>query len=325
MGVIYLEIVTKERLNYIDTAKGILMILVVLGHVLINANSIGTVLFKIIYAFHMPAFFIISGILFNTEKWKKRLLKEFVVSRAKHILVPYLFFEIVGLIFHQIVYMGNKPSIANSVLGIFTINCNVGADWFLITYFIAMILYFCCEKYGNKYVRIILLVIAFGFVFSINGNTTEHIPIVIGRCLIGYAFIYIGHAMKKYFLESNVVLVILSLIILCISAIINPRVELYFCIVSNPIFFLIGSISGTYFILNFSKLIQNKITNYIGQNTIPILGTHQNILDLLVWLFGYVTTIKYFVFTLIIVFIGEAIILLVANRICPALIGKKKF
>lgn len=49
-----------KRIEYLDYAKGIGIILVVLGHILIKGNI------KIyIYSFHMPLFFIISGYLFN--------------------------------------------------------------------------------------------------------------------------------------------------------------------------------------------------------------------------------------------------------------------
>ena len=45
------------RLDYLDKAKGILIILVVIGHIWQSGP-----VFNIIYAFHMPAFFFISGL-----------------------------------------------------------------------------------------------------------------------------------------------------------------------------------------------------------------------------------------------------------------------
>ena len=54
----------KKRLIWIDSLKGWLMILVVLGHAI--QSSLGDACFQnhlwnIIYSFHMPAFMAISG------------------------------------------------------------------------------------------------------------------------------------------------------------------------------------------------------------------------------------------------------------------------
>ncbi len=54
----------KQRLIWADSLKGILIVLVVLGHAIqgvygedVESNRI----WNIIYSFHMPAFFAISG------------------------------------------------------------------------------------------------------------------------------------------------------------------------------------------------------------------------------------------------------------------------
>ena len=52
-----------KRLNYLDFVKGFAILLVVLGHIYDISNPI-----KIwLYSFHMPLFFIISGILIRIE------------------------------------------------------------------------------------------------------------------------------------------------------------------------------------------------------------------------------------------------------------------
>ena len=42
-----------KRLDYLDRAKGILIILVVIGHIWQSGP-----VFNVIYSFHMPAFFV---------------------------------------------------------------------------------------------------------------------------------------------------------------------------------------------------------------------------------------------------------------------------
>lgn len=64
-----------ERIGYIDIAKGILIILVVLGHITTFPHAITYGIKAVITSFHMPAFFIISGILTNTEKIQQTFSK----------------------------------------------------------------------------------------------------------------------------------------------------------------------------------------------------------------------------------------------------------
>ena len=60
-------IVQKNRLDYIDRAKGILIILVVIGHIWQSGP-----VFNTIYVFHMPAFFVISGLLLGLRNPTER-------------------------------------------------------------------------------------------------------------------------------------------------------------------------------------------------------------------------------------------------------------
>jgi len=58
-----------KRINYIDAAKGIGIILVCIGHAVTNASSamnstyVGVI--KFIAQFHMPLFFLLSGLVFS--------------------------------------------------------------------------------------------------------------------------------------------------------------------------------------------------------------------------------------------------------------------
>jgi acyltransferase len=74
---------SKVRLEWVDVLRGILMFLVIYGHY----TSVPSIE-KYIYSFHMPAFFLISGMMlaFNKE-WRPA---RFVWKRVKSLLLPYL-------------------------------------------------------------------------------------------------------------------------------------------------------------------------------------------------------------------------------------------
>ena len=78
----YIESVRNmDKRDYsIDIARGIACLLVVVGHVPTTPSLLHTW----IYSFHMPLFFIISGIVLNTND----SVKEFIKKRCKTLLVP---------------------------------------------------------------------------------------------------------------------------------------------------------------------------------------------------------------------------------------------
>lgn len=78
-----LERNNMQRSQALDIAQGIGIILVVIGHI-INVNSyIG----RVIWSFHMPLFFFISGYCYNEEKWRNNI-GEIILRRAKQLLLP---------------------------------------------------------------------------------------------------------------------------------------------------------------------------------------------------------------------------------------------
>ena len=81
-----------KRIDYIDIAKGIGILLVVLGH---NPFVSGFSL-RLIYAFHMPLFFFLSGYFFNASLAFSELLKK----RFHALLKPYFFVIVLIYFFH---------------------------------------------------------------------------------------------------------------------------------------------------------------------------------------------------------------------------------
>ena len=78
-----------ERINWVDFAKGVAIILMVLGHAVYNDLQ------KFIFVFHMPFFFIMAGFLLNFEKWGGRKLQrlrgETFQATARAVLLGKLF------------------------------------------------------------------------------------------------------------------------------------------------------------------------------------------------------------------------------------------
>lgn len=82
--------VTK-RTNWIDWAKALGILLVVMGHSNYSQPDINPMIFMI----HMPLFFVASGYLFNANK----SIKEITQSNIRSLLIPYLVFNLISLVY----------------------------------------------------------------------------------------------------------------------------------------------------------------------------------------------------------------------------------
>ena len=70
-----MSIDSKRRLDWADVAKGIGIILVIAGHSIRDGGALFEIIFKLIYAFHMPLFFSISGFFFSRLNFEKAIGK----------------------------------------------------------------------------------------------------------------------------------------------------------------------------------------------------------------------------------------------------------
>lgn len=78
-----------NRTQSVDIAKGILIILVVVAH------AQADIVHDIIFIFHMPLFFVISGFLIRQEK----LLKTgYVRGKIKHLIIPYMIYLMLDML-----------------------------------------------------------------------------------------------------------------------------------------------------------------------------------------------------------------------------------
>lgn len=96
-----------QRNRAIDIAKGITIILMILGHF----NSLwNTVIFYMIFSFHMPLFFIFSGYFY-----KPKTNREFFTNGYNRLLKPYIITAIIAIAISFICY--NKNAGVDYLLG----------------------------------------------------------------------------------------------------------------------------------------------------------------------------------------------------------------
>ncbi|RRG17703.1 acyltransferase [Weissella viridescens] len=94
----------KKRIHAIDIAKGMAILLVVFGHAVQGINSSEHLGFTtawssiyvakaVIYSFHMPAFFILSGLF--VDHWLRKPTKVALWDKIKRLAYPYFVWSII--------------------------------------------------------------------------------------------------------------------------------------------------------------------------------------------------------------------------------------
>jgi fucose 4-O-acetylase-like acetyltransferase len=135
-----------QRSMVIDVVRGIAITLVALGHTdqgvghrnWWGTSQVGNRIDLAIYAFHMPAFFFISGV-FLCASLDKRGLGRFILDKARVLIWPYLFYTCIGeviLRFLSSVTVQRPLPLREFFAGLATGSLN----WFLPTIFFAVVL-----------------------------------------------------------------------------------------------------------------------------------------------------------------------------------------
>lgn len=246
--------IERNRLLWVDYAKGIGIILVVLGHEnrgLIAAGFIeefelfSKYLDNYIYAFHMPLFFFLSGIFFLSSA--KANTGTFFSKKIATIVYPYFVWS-----FFQggVEVFFSKYTNGNTSWGEIVSFWEPRAQfWFLFALFFIFVISYFCYKISGKNVKYLIL-LSFLFYFF---PTLEYLPKEIYMITNNLIFFSFGAFFSLYYIE-----------LFNFFHKIKYRIFLFFLLF----------ISLSYCIFNLNLLNINKISVLI----LAILGTLSTIL-----------------------------------------------
>lgn len=132
-----------KRDVYVDFLKGISILAVIVGHSVSHVERL-SLLFNIIYSFHMPLLFFLSGYLEEAVILDKR--RNILVKRMKSLLIPYLCWTILlYAVDLQMPFYINTNQFLSNLFG-YTQN----GLWFLPVLFGLKCMHCCLWKIQNK-------------------------------------------------------------------------------------------------------------------------------------------------------------------------------
>ncbi len=306
------------RLHWIDTLKGIGIILVVLAH-----YSLPIALDTYIFSFHMPLFFFISGFLFDFGKYAESA-SNFVKGRFKSLIVPYFCFAVITCIFYLLLdelYTPGIPSIKffeNSIIHrishIFVafgpaISYNPPL-WFLTCLFVTELLFYgLARKYYREPKKLVFWLIitgVIGYFYSV--YVPFRIPWNVDVALAAIVFYGAGNLFRRLtepelrtsfslkldseFIEKlfkvekylPAIAILLSLLYLgyLLKFPTDDKVNMNVLKYGELFSFYLLAFSGIFTFVYLSKrIVSSKVLEYYGRNSLIILALHFPLKDVL--------------------------------------------
>ena len=257
----------NRRITWIDTAKGIGIILVIFGH--IGFGRFETWL----YSFHMPLFFFLSGYVYKA----KDSYDVFLLKKVRTILIPYIVFVIL-FIFYD--FQGKD-------LGEYFLSMLIQKRyyhlWFLACLFLLENLYYPVVMFTRDNDLIIAVItLLFVLIWLMAGK--KILVWNVDAVLYSAPYFAVGYILKKHSLPDFSLkrLVILSPIFLLLNIIFivislrlsGGRLEMFTGEYGSFIFTYIAAFFGIAFTVCMSIIFDNRALRYIGKNSIVYFGIH---------------------------------------------------
>lgn len=249
----------KTRESYIDLAKGITILLVIIGHMSVPFWTI-----NLIYFFHMPLFIILSGLNYKNMSFKKQMIF------FKKIISSYLFYGVVFIMINIIRFGFDADKIILVLLGsnLFAISF-FGVFWFLISILIIKLITVNIKL--NLVAFFISMLLFFVVLYFAKENSSlKNYPFAIFQSLVLLVFFIIGIYIKKiryyqlFTLLSLVLFFAISIYSIYYFGGFTAKIVNYHELKAfNSIIAFLLSVTGSLLVIQFSKLLANLKTNFL--------------------------------------------------------------
>ncbi len=278
----------RQRIEYIDIAKGFCILLVVFAHVHPATTDYDIGVF--FDSFRMPLYFFLSGLFFKTYSG----IDEFSLKKINNLIIPLLFFYAFAYIYDAATWgiraiqgldtvfyerhswwpfweiIRNGTSYHNSPL------------WFLVSLFEVNLLYYTIYRYTHRLWRdvSVIVIATAGWLLA---KDDIQLPYFIGTSLVALPFFHIGCRLREakileYSSRDRYAYTALVPAIISVWFLAEPiRLHELLLPPSFITFYLCGTL-GTLIILYISKAIAHlPCISFFGRYSLIVFGTHWSI------------------------------------------------
>lgn len=348
--------IKTKRIAYLDMARGIGMILVVLGHV----QYLGGQWIRFVTAFHMPLFFLISGILIRKKKEEEKPFGILVKKKLCSIMIPYVIFSLLSFLMESSRILIKGLDEWNVVLRqLFQSFCLQGVStlWFLPALFMGELLFVGIRKktsYVGTFFCVLLIVIGacvlntyeqtFAQIHAVSrGYRLFHdVCSMLIRNLFCVGFLCAGYFADYLFYEkslgcfTDICMTVVFGVIGFVSIQMSGLVDLRFMRFSSAPLYVVVAVSGSMTVLFLCRCLERlphnplqRIMEYYGRNSLTIMVTHMDfrvmyiaIRMLLLITIEPISSIWFCLMIVMLVFLLEIPIIWMVNKYFPFAVGR---
>ncbi|WP_165971912.1 acyltransferase family protein [Paenibacillus piri] len=288
-----LDAAGNGRIDWIDIAKGIGIVLVVVGHTALEDSGLG----RFIYSFHMPLFFFLSGYLFSVHKYTG--FAAFIKKKATTLLIPYFLFASVSYIYFLLRYHFGDANYYKDLdlLQVFTgIFYSAGTRewmdfnlplWFLTCLFVVECMYYMFSRMvqTNSGMMLILVICsAVGYLDSLLNSLK--LPWGIDVAFTAVVFYGMGNLLKPAYRSllsrPAVQQAAAACICLCVNLfLLRHQVNLNMKRYGDYFDFYLAAAAGITFCLLIASLIRTlPPLAYLGRQSLIIMSFHMPLLNI---------------------------------------------
>lgn len=284
----------KQRIEYIDLAKGICILLVVFLHCTSDGGGF-PLLEKKLCTFRMPLYFILSGLFF--KEYGGTL--NFIIKKTNKLLIPFLtFYFFIGILMSCTydVYLHNDSHLKDpSYYFSFYyehFNNMPNAIWFLLCLFVVNLIFYIIFHISQKYsiMSIIICVVSlmFGSIGYFLGASHINLPMWLDTSFTVIPFFCFGYMLKHktnflYPNKADRYSLWIFILCLCIVFFLGDKVSYIdnSFHIAFPSVYICG-IAGSIAVLIIAKVIKYiPIISYLGRYSIIVLIVHHPIIKIL--------------------------------------------
>ena len=344
----------EKRLDYIDMVKGIGIVLVVIGHSTYVSEPVLTWL----TSFHMPLFFVVSGMLFAHKNSAAEPPASYIRKRFCGMMIPYFWFSLIylGVDYY---YLYAHPEVIDQAF--------IHSAWLqAVSFFGISVLWFLPAVFLGELVLYVLIrrchvgVIAlFSLAALLLPDTGMHLIrtflnmeaspfhtwlgnllMALLRVFPAVLFLLMGYytyfQLRKLHLRPllEVLLGIGCLLVNGAVAFSNGRVDMHFLVFNNVFYYYLGACSATLgLLLIFRHVKPLWLLGFLGNNSLIVMLTHldcqimSQAIRFAAGMNQFIPRAKDFMFRFNLyaaLLIGELIMIVLVNRVGFFLIGRKK-
>lgn len=291
---------SENKLPEVETARGIGIALVVIGHCVPDVLKIK----QLIYLFHMPLFFFISGYCFRSKA--EESIFQYLRRKVKTLYFPFVLCNCFALVFHQFfceigIYpqadlftsVGQFIKYFIQILMCIKMEDVVAPLWFLPILMLVSLSNFIMQKITKKYgwsenlIRIsVLLIYVVAFLMPREGFTRAYILWALGQFIFNVGYLFrekkiLDHIDTKMFVGFCFLLLFGSQ--MCDINIIQMRI-------ANPITYALFGIVGICVVMKIAKAtigFSASMLAYMGNNSLYILEWHYYVFLIITFLVQY--------------------------------------